>query len=227
MCCSLFVPASLLSVPSHSSAQTPCHITLCCHPPLPALWLTPPCPVPLPGHGRVVQPAACRGFAPVPWKRAVGTSPGPRGTVGPSIHCFPFLLQRGAVRRGQANASVPTQPCAKPVSLCPRGQRFGLWALLGHSSCSQHWILLRERQQQEQDAPKQVRLEGRGRQVPLGPLCTKENLFIPSGAAPSGEASAQPRPGAFLPGWALQGRGGSDTWGVPGMCPCSTLHGAG
>lgn len=170
-----------------------------------------------------MQPAACPGFAPVPWKLVVGNSPGLQGTVG-STHPFPFLLQRRPGQRGQANAPLPIQPCGKPVSLCPRGQRFGPWALLGHLSCSQHWALLQGRQRQEQDTPKQVRPGGSGGRVPLGPLCTKEYLFIPSRAAPSGEASAQPRPGAFLAGWGLWGRGGSDTWGVPGMCPCSTLH---
>lgn len=137
----------------------------------------------------------------------------------------------------RANAVLPAQPRGNPVPLCQQGQQFGPWALPGLAGYSRHRrsgkAPRRGRQRQEQGTPKWVRPGGRGRRVPPGPPRTEEYLFIPSGAAPVGEASAQPWPEAFSARWGLRGGGAVTPWGgpatawEPGTCPCSTLHGGG
>lgn len=132
--------------------QTPCQIApLRCHrspsPPCPSLprgWLTPPCPVPPAwpcqgcATGRVSVLALPFSPGNVPRAPPQGCCWGrPRGTTThppPS----PSSCKESQVGGERANAPLPAQPCRKPVLLCPWGQRFGPWALLGHSGCPQH-----------------------------------------------------------------------------------------
>lgn len=118
------------------------------------------------------------------------------------------------------NAPLPAQPCGKPV--CPRGQRFGPRALPGHSGYSWHRCFrafLRQSAKAREAAAGAGHPEtgqaGRQRRVPPGPPpCSEEYLFIPSGAAPSGEAPARPWAGAFSARLGLRG-GGAQTAGGP------------
>lgn len=255
MCCSLFIPASLLSAPCQSSTQSLCQIApLCCHPSpsppclsLPRAWLTLPCPLLPPGCAGVVQPAVCHGFALLPRKGAAGTSPGLRlrglqGTRGTATHPLRLPPAKGVRAVGsERTLSCPHSPTATPCPCANRGSNLGRGLCRGSRAtlgigaavlCSGK-APRRGRQWQEQGTPKWVRPGGRGRWVPPGPPRTEEYLFIPSGAAPSGEASAQPWPEAFSARWGLRGGGAVTPWGgpatawEPGTCPCSTLHGGG
>lgn len=165
--------------------------------------------------------------------RAVAVGDRPQG-ASPTTP-FPFLLPRkpGGREAGE-HCCAHTAP-QKTCVFVPR--RAGIWAVgfaralvpLSISAavgCSGKVL----RHSVGAGHPKTGQVS-RQKQVgpPPGPAGTKEYLFIPSGAAPSGEAPVQPWLGRFWLDGAC-GDGGAQPPGGPrhcvgASCPCSTLLG--
>lgn len=123
--------------------QTPCQITPLCCPSVPILPVPTevlsdtgvPCPPAWPRQGCATSHVARP--CPSPPEHLPGLWL--QGTVG---HHHPPTPSPSSCKGTQVggerlNAPLQAQPCRKPVPSCPQGQRFGPWALLGHSGCAQ------------------------------------------------------------------------------------------
>lgn len=120
----------------------------------------------------------------------------------------------------------PHSPTENPWSLCPGGQRRGLWALSGHwchSASVLPWAALAKCSGTgwKQGTPKQVRSAGRSRGVPPSALVAPRSIYLYQVEQLHQEKRQ------FSPGWGVfgstepVGRGSSDTRGA--LSPCGSL----